>query len=355
LYIVRLLVLLGIWAVAACALFAFRFWYFGEAFPQPVGAKYSGLSFETLQHGLFYVRSSLLGMSGVNLVMTVIVVVVIAGSLAVLFAEVTAKEFNVYSLLSLLYVAGYLAFAILSGGDWMEGGRFLVFFLPVIVAFVPLAIARMTKRLVLLVIVTSIVAGCQVATLIEFAKYSSTGVPIWAVPVGAIDTPDYSWFEKRNRVNMRDAEIINNLDRLVTQIISSRNSPVTVMSGQMGIVPYHLAMKHRGNVRFMDRFGLTDRIFTSCDTTRSLRRGRLGLQLSYKFYFENREALEKSGHLPRPDIIFDIGSARDSRAADNGYTIVYNQSGRIASDSQLFPGREVPADEFIAVRNDLLR
>jgi hypothetical protein len=176
-----------------------------------------------------------------------------------------------------------------------------------------------------------------------------------AAPVGAIDTPDYSWFEKRNRVNLRDAEIINNLDRLVTQIIRSRNSPVTVMSGQMGIVPYHLAMKHRGNVRFMDRFGLTDRTFTSCDTTRSLRRGKLGLQLSYEFYFENREALEKAGHVPRPDIIFDIGSARDSRATDNGYTIVYNQSGRIASDSKLFPGREVPADEFIAVRNDLLR
>jgi hypothetical protein len=120
-----------------------------------------------LQHGLFYVRSSLLGMSGANPVMTAIVVVVIAGSLAVLFAEVTAKEFNVYSLLSLLYVAGYLAFAILSGGDWMEGGRFLVFFLPAIVAFVPLAIARLTKRLVLLAVVTSIVAGCQVATLIE--------------------------------------------------------------------------------------------------------------------------------------------------------------------------------------------
>lgn len=348
---VKLLILLATCAVLSCAIMVFRFWYFDAAFPQPVDAKFAGISFKTMQNGISYLAGSLFGN---NEAMTATVLVAIIAIVIVAVLELAAKEFNLYALLALVYCAAYLAFAILSGGDWMEGGRFLVFFLPVAMAFIPVALARLTERQVPLVLVTVVIAGLQAATIIEFACYSSTGMPLWAAPLGKFDASDCSWFERHNRVNLRDAPVTKRLDAIIERLAAQRKEPVVVMSGQMGATAYHLAMKHRDKIRLMDRFGLTDRTFLSCSTTGDLPRGRMGLQLWYDFFFSNLNALVKMDRLQRPDIIFDIGSIPDRQLTDNGYVAVYRQTGRVVSNSSWFPGRDVIANEFIAVRTNLL-
>lgn len=350
-FTVKLLVLLGICALMSCAILAFRLWYFKAVLPQPVFAKCTGLSLGIIQNGITYLTISLFGS---NQAMSAVVLITIAAASVTFISELAAKEFNLYKLLSLIFCAAYLAFAVLSGGDWMEGGRFLVFFMPVAMTFIPLALTRLTGRVLPLVLVTTIIACLQAATIVEFACYSSTSMPLWATPVGKYDVSHFSWFERHNRINLRDAPVINHLDSIVTRLNASRKTPVIIMSGQMGATVYHLATKHQEKVRFLDRFALTDRTFTTCSTTRDLPRGRLGLQLWYEFYFSNLNSLTKIDQVPLPDIIFDIGSVPERLLAGNGYTIVYHQSGRVVSSSAWFPGRDVIANEFIAIRTDLL-
>jgi len=48
----------------------------------------------------------------------------------------------------------------------------------------------------------------------------------------------------------REHRVVEYLDRLVTAIEGQRPGPVVIMTGQMGMVPYHLAMKHPRSIRF---------------------------------------------------------------------------------------------------------
>lgn len=350
-FTVRLLVLIALWATMSCALMLFRQWYFGSAFPQPVEAKYGGISADAVHNGITYVVKSLFGLDQAMGATAAVVMIAMA---LVVITEITAKEHNMYAVLAILYCAGYTAFAVMSGGDWMEGGRFLAFFLPVAMSFIPMALSRLTSRVWPLLLVTTLVAGLQVFTIIEFARYWSTGMPLWTAPAATSDLSGYSWFERRNRINLRDVPVITRLDGIVTRLAGTGGRRVVIMSGQMGAAAYHIAMKHYGRVRFMDRFGLTDRTFTTAAATRNLPRGRMGLQLWYEIYFAKLDELERADRLPRPDIIFDIGSVPDKLLREKGYTAIYRQSGRVVAGSDWFPGRDVIADEFIAVRTDLL-
>jgi hypothetical protein len=116
----------------------------------------------------------------------------------------------------------------------------------------------------------------------------------------------------------------------------------------MGMVAYHIAQKHY--VEMIDRRGLIDRRFTSCPSLAGLHRSSLGLELDYASYFAHRAQLENECHIPRPDIIFDVRGVPELP----DYTVIYRQRGFIETDSRWFPGMKYPADEFIAVRNDLL-
>ncbi|MEI6808415.1 MAG: hypothetical protein WCN95_06810, partial [bacterium] len=82
--------------------------------------------------------------------------------------------------------------------------------------------------------------------------------------------------------------------------------------------------------------------------------GRMGLRLWYESFFANMNTLVTKDLMPLPDIIFDIDSMPERLLTEHGYTRVYHQSGRVVSSSSWFPGRNVLASEFIAVRTDQL-
>jgi hypothetical protein len=349
-FLTRLLVLLGIGATISVLTFMFRIWYFGSALPQPVIAKSAGVSLDSLTAGISYYQQHL----SKDLGITIIGVLAAVGAGYALWGQVKARQVDPYVLLSGLFLVAYAFFILFSGGDWMEGGRFLAHVAPVAVMFVPFALIRLINPKRLLVIAVVLLLAVQVGTMINLAVHESTGMPAWSKTylLDKYDASTFSWFEKMNRVNIRDIPTIYWLNYFVERILDYKGGQVYIMSGQMGMVPYHVARKHFGQIQWIDTHGLTDRAFTSCQATARRPRDSGGLQLSYKFFFKNWEAIERCG-IGRPDIILDLG-LDTTQLTNNGYTAVYLQSGEISASAPWFPGAPRKADQFIVVRNELV-
>ena len=382
----RLGILLAISLITFGLLAAFRWTYFGSAFPQPVTVKTRGISFASLKSGMAYIDRCILGNVNTSLAMTVLALGISGGVAVLVIVQMRAKQLNWYVVVSLLYVAGYLSFVVVSGGDWMSGGRFLVPVLPVAIAIVPLGIAEITNRRFWLVLATLVLVAFQSEAMVAFAMNGSTGIPLGSAgtmgaTTGAIE---YSWFERHSQLNIRDLAVLESLDRLVTQLVERHHRPVVLMSGQMGVIPYHLAKRHYGDVRFIDMWGLADRTFSSCPIMQRVPKTQFGLWIEYDYYFAHLSELEGVCGWVKPDILYDLGNAvvqprnveggssltdrplaydvhrlpprqiNKQQMADNGYTVVYAQVGPVVIRGSGVPVRGVRADEFIAVRSDLL-
>ena len=144
------------------------------------------------------------------------------------------------------------------------------------------------------------------------------------------------------------------LNVIVQQLLDRHAPTVSIMSGQMGMIMYHLAGSHFGHLEVIDKMGLADRTFTSCQETSGLPRNSLGLGMSYQFLFEKWNTIKTCLPL-RPDIIFDLYRDYDiSSVSHNGYDIVYTQYGQTSPPSILFPIYQYAIEYFIAVRDDLI-
>lgn len=350
----RLLAALGAAAAVCALLFAFRLLYFGSAFPQPVTAKYVGLSPASFANGLQYLGSSVF-QHGFGIASGLVAAGLACLTLALV--EWRARRFTPYTTLTLLLVAGYLAFIVASGGDWMEGGRFLVHVLPLALALVPVAVAKSIRserpRMLVVALSSTVLVLLQAASLVPYARLESVGTLEWRDMEIARehDVTSYTWFEKRNRVNMRDTPAIDFIDKLIPQIEAHRPGPVVLMTGQMGMIPYHVTKNHFGRVRFVDRRGLCDRALTGCEVLRGLGRDARGLHMEYLDYFARRDQLEETCGVPRPDVIFDHLGGNTQIVAERGYTLVARQWGQI--DDTMGLGRHVQASNFVALRTDL--
>jgi hypothetical protein len=350
----RAIKLLGVAAATCALLFAFRLLYFGSAFPQPVTAKHVALSSRTLLDGWQYLKTSVFG-EGLGI--AVVLCTAGAACLVLLVLSMFSRRPAIHTKLALVYVVGYLLFAVVSGGDWMEGGRFLVFFLPVALGLIPVAVAWVIPRARVRQLVVALYATALVVleanSTVGFAKSESMGTMHWRDLMVAQqhDVSHYSWFEKRNRVNMRDIPVIEFLNEFITQIEALRPGVVVLMTGQMGMIPYHVSQHYFGRVRFIDRRGLCDRSLTDCDYARRLPRGTRGVGLDYIDYFKIQDKLGKACNLPRPDLIFDLGGGNTQIVGENGYAIVARQFGEISDI--MGEGGEVKATGFVAMRRDL--
>ena len=345
----RALLLLLIGVIACVLLFAFRLSYFGDPFPQPVTAKFSGLSMHSVLTGLYYLKGHAWNDSPAAAIVTLILVTSVSITIV---RQARASSLNMHVVLSLLFASGYLAFVVISRGDWMAGGRFLVHFLPVTMAFVAFALADGQARA--WPAIAAIVVALELTWAVTFAKTSSTSLPIWATTaVASEDHPQYSWFEYRSRIHVRDLPLIRNLDHVVVSLSTDLKRPIVIISGQMGMVPYYIAMRHFGRVRFLDRHGLVERALTTCVTTRSVAKDTGGLILPFDRYFVNLEETERLCHLSRPDVVFDIGSFASAGVEKYGYQQVYTQVGDVPSVGTRLTGVRVRADAFIAVDKGL--
>jgi hypothetical protein len=345
---VRPLSLLILGAIICTALFVFRWMYFGAFWPQPVAAKFSSVSWRNIVIGLHYVK----GHAWNSGAATAIVTTALATSLVVTLAQqLRRRTLNAYIWLSALFACGSVAFVITSSGDWMPGGRFLAPFLPIAIAFIPFAVQSATSGPRILPLVGTAVIALELAAAVTFARAGSTSFPLWArlAEQPTRDDLQFSWFERRSRINVRDMPVIGALDAVVARLADEKHAPVVVMSGQMGMVSYHLALRQFGRVRFIDRHGLVERSLTDCGSTRDGPRDTGGLAMTAAQYLDAVEERQPGCQLPRPDVIFDIGTSSRSGVAAHGYEEVFRQSGTIDAVGTRLRGGMVQADAFIAV------
>ena len=339
--------LLIVATIICAALFAFRWMYFAAFWPQPVVAKFSSLSWRNVVIGLHYVRDYAWNTGAA----TAIVTIVLASSLVLTVAQqFRARTLNAYVWLSVLFACASLGFVITSSGDWMPGGRFLAHFLPIAMAFVPFAAYGTASRSAMLPLIASVVIALALASTVTFARTRSTSFPLWAsvAAQSSRQDPRFSWFERHSRINIRDLGVIAALDPVVARLGAEKHEPVVVISGQMGMVSYHIAQRHFGRVRFIDRHGLVERSLTDCSLTRDGSRDTGGLVLTAAQYLQAVEEAQPGCQLLRPDVIFDIGTAARSGVAAYGYQEIFTQSGPINALGS-FAGGNVLADAYIAV------
>ncbi len=345
-----ILMLAGIVMVSILLLFAFRLFYFGQLFPQPVYAKSAAISLAVMKRGVLYLKSHLLYSDIGSYALTLLAA---AGTLYAVWQVIKTDRRDNFIMISLLFFVSYLSFIILSGGDWMEGGRFLVPLVPFASIFIALLLNRVIRSRLVFYLIVSLLVIIQMNSLYVFNMAKSTGIPAdeRVEFIKEIDVSGYSWFEMHNKANVRDIPTIHYLKQVIEEVRKENDGKIMILSGQMGMIPYHIAKQYYSKVNFIDRFGLTDRVFTSCRTTNSLTRNTQGLSIGYDYFFENIKELESSCGLGRPDIVFDHSAEYADSVSRYGYKIVYFQRGDVDVGIN---GADIPAEQFIAVKDDLV-
>jgi hypothetical protein len=328
------LVVLTLGCLAAVT--AWRLAYFGEAMPNPVGAKVGGLA---IGEGLRYVARTLDGPD--------VVVVLAGGALAILAALRRPHPLRV--LLGATAVV-QLGAVVAAGGDWMGGGRMLVPALPLLAVLAADAVMGLPRPGTRRVLAAGLVAS-QVLGLAVFARSDSLGKPLWASvtwddePSG--DAVGSGWFERNKRVHRRDLVLVPELVRVVDQLDAHVDGPVTVASGQAGLITYRLMERRYGEVRFIDRLSLVTDEFGACRD--AFDETPFGLDIPYDHWFDHTTDCG----VDVPDVVFDLGRLADRPDLQEDFVSVFEVTGSVGSGSDLLPGAALVADESILVRKDL--
>jgi hypothetical protein len=345
----------GVGLAAIAAVFGFRKLYFDAWWPHPALVKTGG--FDPVE-GLFYLWDSALNAG----VFPLLLFVAGAGLVAARVAQ--RRDGDVAALVTALGI-GQLAFLVTSGGDWMSGGRFFAPVVPalVLVGFVALeALAPATRTRNLLV------AAYCVSNLLFAVQILHLGIgdgqPLWTVR-GAIERVEarigpspIARVELMNRLHRRDAVVIAGLleisDAIVARVPSRR---IHVMTGQAGMMAYHLAARHPGRINLLDLWSLTDRQLIDCFPPGSIETSKWGTLIgTFRPLAEHREITARCG-LPLPDVFVnpELEPHLPKQFAELGYELVYHQVGHLGRVEGGFFPSWYPADGFIAVKREVAR
>ena len=286
-----LLKILFIVTLLSGILFYWRYSQFSSFFPQPVYAKSDGISLMKIFYGLGYflysLQASIIIFSIVNIT---------------LFIRIFFKRTSPPILITITsaLTCSYIAFIVLSGGDWMSGGRFFAPIIPFLV--INFLWVLKEKRIGLGLVIT-----LMIFESIFFSIKVSSGIPFYKYKhIEGIDyklyKDKYSYYDIYNLVHARDLPLVEKLDENVDKILRQTDEPVTILSIQMGIQPYFLINKFGDNVNFVDMRGLVTKHITDCKEFALTERRWTGVFISYEDYFGAINECD----LPYPDIIYDL-------------------------------------------------
>ncbi|RME58682.1 hypothetical protein D6779_05945 [Candidatus Parcubacteria bacterium] len=357
---IRVYIFLALVLIGQCLLFAFRQQIFGAWFPQPVAVKIGGAILPKIHLGAAYLYHTLFS----SLAHGILAVLSTLGLALCAHNVYKTRHVPAEGLIAVLIIASQIGFIIATGGDWMENGRFLVPFWPLYLTLGWYGVRQRVNISLRRIVLIAFLLLEGLSTL-HMARFTSTSSPLWAqVPWNTlalspspVTQEKFSWFDYHNRVHLRDIPLILRLEQITNRLANTTSPPETlwIMSHQMGMVPFHVA-KRAEHIHFIDLYGLTDRLLSSCAVTRSHPRSINGIQISYAFFFANLDAIQQRCHIPKPDILFDLFTNPNELTAitREGYVIVYIQEGEIRPRS-FFHGSVVQANQFIAVRKSLCK
>ena len=173
--ITKLLRLALVLVVAWVAVSLFRLMYFGDLFPQPVSAKVNGLSGPAVIRGWRYLVDAIASPQ-----LLLVFAAGTGGVVYVAFKRLLGTTRRISALILAMLVTAQLSFLVVAGGDWMEGGRFVVPILPLI-AVLGVYVARVSLRRVFVLPVLMAILALQIPGSLAFANSESRSVTLWEV------------------------------------------------------------------------------------------------------------------------------------------------------------------------------
>ena len=221
--------------IIGALILVFRLVYFGSPFPQPVVAKVTGISASEMARGWKYLYDVL-----VEPYHIVVYVAALAGVLYSLYRVIwRAQSITAVHLVMLLLLAQG-AFIVLTGGDWMEGARFVVPVIPLVAVLAVALVSRVFKKefvLPALVVLAALQVPGSLLFALSSSQSSSQSMPLWEAARMQTDfqLDGFSWFDKANHMHLRDIPMVRELDSVVNTLNESGAGPVSIMSGQAGM------------------------------------------------------------------------------------------------------------------------
>jgi hypothetical protein len=334
---------------AIAVVFAFRKLYFDAWWPNPAAIKSGG--FDVAGGAAYLVRVAddagfvplLLGAVGAGLVLV--------------------RRASEPAVLVTALAAGQLLFLVASGGDWMVGARFLAPIVPALAltGFAALeAVARSQRsRAALAAAYCAFNVGCALR-LLHLGE--SEGQPLWTMR-GVVERverhigPDLvAPIELWNKIHRRDAVTLSRLLPIVDAAVAhTPGRRVQVMTGQAGMLAYHLAARHYGRIDILDLWSLTDRRLLDCFPPGAIEASRWGSRIGTVRPFVEHDQLRARCGLALPDVFYNEGLEAHLPKLFRafGYELIYRQVGDIVSGRGTLFEAAYPAFGFVAVKREL--
>lgn len=314
--------------IALC-IASWRWYYFGEWFPQPVTAKSAGITLTAFKAGLLYLGTIFTNPTG-----TLFAIASMIALLHLLWRSARGKE-NALLVASTLACAGYTVLVALTGGDWMPQQRFLAPLVPLqaLLLMRSLSLVLQTRIAVLAVL---LLAGSQILhsyLQAQFHQQAEANQPIASL--------SYSAFEMNSPSVRANLPTLAALIPLVASVHEQKHAPVQLLSGQMGVLPFHLSLLFPNQLRFTDRNALVESSLTNCSLTKERPRVPQGLDgLATIFFIKKARELQENCGIAPPDIIYDLwwhNKVADTRTLleKHGYIIAHVHEGTTLLQDQL--------------------
>ncbi|EDN68037.1 membrane protein [Beggiatoa sp. PS] len=360
-YFQKIMILVSISLVIFILLSLWRYQIFGQIFPQPVYAKASNLNIDKLISGFHYFFDHYWLPS--LIILTSLLLFVIYD---VLFNHQNNINKNIALMTVIAFIGATLAFSVTSGGDWMEGGRFFVPILPLLVISGLYAVTKIPKKTVAQIVLGFIALVATMDT-ISFMSESSWDKAPESIPLPLakaayspilqdfqLSESDFPWFELISREYLSHLPGRVMLDTIIDRLLTAQQAPLTLLSIQMGMISFYLTSKHFGKVKFIDMRALTTKHFTQCNLTQHLPKSKFGIELSYKYFWSEFDNILSNCLIKKPEIIFEQAARKQFKLAEqNGYKAVYFHLGWIKTGS-CWVRKKRWTGFYIAVREDLL-
>lgn len=344
------------------SLLLFRYFYFGQLFPQPVYAKNSGLSTQKLIQSLFYfIISSAHNITAfIAILISVIYLLRFLIKPSKILSPLQPVQFHL--LLSLFSVSSYGSFIFLSGGDWMQAARFFVPILPLCCIICcwflwgnsKYICNRQIYRHIIIIIIISLNINSNIFSL----KKQSSGTPLWAnIHISPTHQQRYSIFEQYNQEHIRDMDVIDTLDNTIQTLLNHEIYPVKLMSGQAGMVFFYTAKKYFGEVQFYDNHALTEAGLLNCSLVNHVNRSNQGLFFSFDAFFALQPQLQNECSIPEPDILYginDLTRKLPQRMELFSYQLIHKEKGQMLVNNTALPIKLLASPNFIMIKNNLI-
>jgi hypothetical protein len=223
-----------------------------DTFPNPVYAKQSIYLYDRIFNGLNYFYSTFRDSPLVTLFS-------FSSFFLTLYLVLSKKVFEkekIYAVICIFFILAIVSFSFLSGGDWMENGRFLI---PVFALQVTALILVIDKQYLKMAFWTIFVVSIFDASIMLRSSYG--GIPLYYE--NPLDTPSFKPepTENFNVIHRRDASFLN---KFIYVLEGDKRDKIIIASRQAGMIPYYIVNKYGSRINFVDLAGLTTNEIHDC-------------------------------------------------------------------------------------------